>query len=106
MWSIFDAQTIIKPVTFRHMHFPGRKTYVSVVEKVHFQKSDILPMSKRKVLRFFTWRAQSNHIAPQDPSENDHFGVEIHDVFENVPVAGTFLAFLSSPNHGNACIYF
>ena len=75
------------------MHFPGRKTYVSVVEKVHFQKSDISQHVE-------TESGQSFHIAraefphrPQDTSGNHHFGVEIRDVFEKVPGAQCFHVF-------------
>ena len=40
------------------------------LEEVHFQKSDIFAMSKREVHRVITSGAQSNHIAPEDLSEN------------------------------------
>ena len=53
-WTIFDAQTIIKQVTFRHMQFLRGNIDDSEVEKDHFQKSDIFALSERGVLREIT----------------------------------------------------
>ena len=72
------------------MRFPGRNTYVSVVEKVHFQESDIFAMSKRRVPRETTSHCPEKPHRPQDPSENLPNPLGIHDVFKNVPVATAF----------------
>ena len=90
------------------MHFPGRKTYVLVVEKVHFQKSDVflnVGIVERRLIQSDRRLIQTG---PQTYSENLQFGVEIHGVSENVPGAAAFYiifacetleihAFLSSP---------
>ena len=103
MWSIFDAQPIIKQLTFRHMRFSGGNTYVFVVEKVHFQKNTIFAMSKWKMCRGTTSRCAEKH-RPQDPSENHHFGTESRDVFENVRGAADISNF-RSPHIGNSCLF-
>ena len=98
------------------MHFPGRKTYVFVVGKVHFQKSDISAISKVNVYIVFRNRVHSFSKRVHSFSENLQFGVEIHGVFENVPGAAAFCiifacqtveihVFLSSPTWNLMNIY-
>ena len=90
------------------MHFPGRKTYVLVVEKVHFQESDVflnVGIVERRLIQSDRRLIQTG---PQTYSGNHQFGVGIRGVSENVPGAAAFCiifacetlgirAFLSSP---------
>ena len=75
------------------MHFPGRKPYVFVVEKVHFQKSDIFAMSKRKMCRGTTSGCAEKPHRPRDPSVNLANTIGKRYVFENGAVARMFLRF-------------
>ena len=86
------------------MHFPGWKTYVFVVERIHFQKSDIFAMSKREVLRVSLSSAQSYSERAQSYSENLSNSLEIHAFSENVRGAADISTF-RSPHIGNSCSF-
>ncbi len=63
------------------------------VEKDHFRKGQNSAMSNREVRRVITSGAQSNHIAPKDPSENHANTMGKRCGFRNGAVAGTFHVF-------------
>ena len=93
MWSVFDAETIVKPVTFRHLQLSRGNTYESEVEKDHFQKSDIFAMLKLKVPRETTSGCPERPHRPQDPPENYANTIGKRDVFENGAVAADISRF-------------
>ena len=92
-WTISDAETIVKQVTFRHLQSSRGYTDEFQVEKDHFQKSDIFATSKRKVVRETTSGWSEKPHRPRDPSENHANTIGKRDVFENVPVAADILRF-------------
>ena len=93
MWSVFDAETIVKLVTFRHLQLSRGNTYEFEVEKDNFQKSDIFAMLKLEVPRETTSGCPERPHRPQDPSENHANTIGKRDVFENGAVARMFSRF-------------
>ena len=104
-WSVFDAETITKQATFRHMQFLLGIIDDFQVGKVHFQKSDIFATSKRKVVRETTSGCAEKPHRPQDPSENHANTIGKRDVFENGAVAAMFLRFRARQTVEIHCVF-
>ena len=92
-WSVFDAETITKQDTFRHMQFLRGNSDDLEIEKDHFQKGYIFAMSKCEVHRETTSGCTEKPHRPRDPSENNANPIGKRDVFENGAVAAMFSRF-------------